>query len=265
MTLRIAWFATAKGTSSRKLFNAAMEAIREGRLDAEIVCVVCNRERGQARNTDAFLDDIGRAGVPLIAKSARAWRERVSGAISVPGAPLAPWRRDYDQHLLDQIAPHEPQLGMLAGYMMVLSDVLCDRLPCLNLHPALPDGPIGTWQQVIHQLIADRATRSGLVLQRVTTELDRGPTVTWAQYSIRGTGFDALWESDGDDPNSETPLFHAIREAGASREPAFILESLQAIAGRVADAGLLTETLLDDASGIEITARVEAAIADSSG
>ena len=175
MTLRIAWFASAKGTSSRLLFNAARDAIAEGQLDAEIVCVVCNRVRGQSANTDAFLDDVEASGVPLIAKSSLQWRRRVGGAVSTPGAELAPWRRDFDAHLLEQVMPHAPDAAMLAGYMLVLSDVICERLPCLNLHPALPDGPIGTWRQVIHQLIAERAVRSGLTLQRVTTELDHGP------------------------------------------------------------------------------------------
>ena len=155
-----------------------------------------------------------------------------AGEISVPGEELATWRRDYDRHLYEQIQQHSPDVGMLAGYMLVITDVICDHLPCLNLHPALPDGPIGTWQQVIHELIARRADRSGMVLQRVTTELDRGPTVTWAQYPIRGPEFDPLWNQFGDDPESETLLFHAIRDAGASREPAFILQSLQALATR---------------------------------
>ncbi|MDE2967238.1 MAG: hypothetical protein OXS30_07120, partial [Chloroflexota bacterium] len=117
---------------------------------------------------------------------------------------------------------------------------------------ALPDGPIGTWQQVIHELITRQADRSGMVLQRVTTELDRGPTVTWAEYPIRGPRFDHLWDEFGHDPESETPLFHAIREAGASREPSFILQSLQAIASSRADIGP------DIAVGSDITAAVEA-------
>ena len=258
MTLRIAWFATARGTSSRLLLNAAMSAISEGRLDAQIVCVVCNRERGQSPNTDLFLDDVERHGIPLIASSALEWRRRVGGEISIPGQELATWRRDYDRHLYDQIIKHSPDLGMLAGYMLVMTDVICDHLPCLNLHPALPDGPIGTWQQVIHQLIAERARVSGMVLQRVTTQLDRGPTVTWTQYPIRGPGFDDLWDEHGHDAESETPLFQAIREAGASREPAFILQSLQAIASETADASTAMLEHSDRGIGSEITGEVEA-------
>ncbi|MCY3568873.1 MAG: formyltransferase family protein [Chloroflexi bacterium] len=230
MTLRIAWFATARGTSSRGLLNSALNAIAEHRLDAEIVCVVCNRERGQSANTDAFLDDVERAGIPLIARSSGAWRKSVDGEVSDPSRELASWRRDFDAFLYERMADYQPDIAVLAGYMLIVTDVICDNLACLNLHPALPDGPIGTWQQVVHQLIAERARRSGLVMQRVTTDLDRGPAVTWAQYPIQGPEFAPLWEQHGADAGHETPLFHAIREAGARREPTFVIRSLQAIA-----------------------------------
>ena len=258
MTLRIAWFATAKGQSSRKLLNAALDAIDADELDAQIVCVVCNRAPGQSANTDAFLNDARQAGIPLIAESSGEWRRAVGGKISDPGKGLAPWRRDFDQHLYQQIIEFSPDVAMLAGYMMVITDVICDRLACVNLHPALPDGPIGTWQEVIHQLIAQQAESSGMVLQRVTTELDRGLTFTWAQYPIRGPGFDELWTEHGSDAKLETPLFHAIREAGASREPTFILQSLRAIAS--GQTSLDAKTPSDNQIGVgsDITAAVEA-------
>ena len=258
MTLRIAWFATAKGQSSRRLLNSALDAIRKGELDAEIVCVVCNREPGQSPNTDAFLEVAKQAGIPLIASSSRNWRRKVGGDISDPGRDLAPWRREYDRHLYDQIIEFSPDVAMLAGYMLVITDEICDQLPCLNLHPALPDGPIGTWQQVIHQLIAEQAESSGMVLQRVTTKLDRGPTVTWAQFPIRGPEFDELWAEFSKDTESETPLFQAIREAGAAREPTFILQSLRAIASRQTSLG--PAPLLGRGIGVgsDITDAVEA-------
>ncbi len=258
MTLRIAWFATAKGQSSRKLLNATLDAIGTGELDAEIVCVVCNRAPGQSANTDAFLNDARQAGIPLIAESSGEWRRAVGGQISDPVKGLAPWRRDFDQHLYEQIIGFSPDVAMLAGYMMVITDVICDHLPCLNLHPALPDGPIGTWQQVIHQLIAQQAESSGMVLQRVTTELDRGPIVTWAQYPIRGPGFDELWAELGSDAKLETPLFHAIREAGASREPTFILQSLRAIASGQSSLDAATLSDGEIGTGSDISAAVEA-------
>jgi phosphoribosylglycinamide formyltransferase-1 len=45
----------------------------------------------------------------------------------------------------------------------------------INLHPAAPGGPTGTWQEVIWQLIEGRAVETGVMMHLVTPELDRGP------------------------------------------------------------------------------------------
>jgi len=227
VTLRLAWFASARGRSSRLLFNRAHRAIQEGSLDAEIVCVFCNREPGQSPNTDAFLNDVAAASVPLIAKSSGEWRKRVGGATSDPAGELAPWRRDYDEWIRSRIAPHQPDVALLAGYMLVVTDALCDALPLLNLHPAAPGGPAGTWQQVITRLIEAGAAETGLQLQRVTTRLDRGPVVTYCTYPIRGPGFDPLRAARPDPADRGSPLFQAIRAAGVAREEHFIIESLR--------------------------------------
>lgn len=255
MTLRIAWFASARGNSSRLLFRHTRDAIDDGRLNAQIVCAFCNREPGQSHNTDRFLNTVDAANIPLITRSSLAWRKSVDGQRSAPGQPLPAWRRDYDQWIYDQIAPYRPDIAMLAGYMLVVTDALCDRLPMLNLHPALPDGPIGTWQQVVRQLIADDARESGMMLQRVTTDLDRGPIVACCRYPIRGPQFDPLWrDHDQTAPPDDTPLFNAIRAAGVAREPTFIVETLAAIAdGRTP----IPPPNAVDAPGIDLTSAVE--------
>ena len=250
MTLRLAWFATARGTSSRLLFNRAREAIAGGGLDVEIACVFCNRERGQSPNTDAFLDDVEAAGAPLIAKSSGAWRRSVGGGLSDPAGALAPWRRDYDEWVLEQVAEHRPDAALLAGYMLIVTDALCNALPMLNLHPAAPGGPAGTWQQVISHLIESGAAKHGMQLQQVTTQLDRGPLVTSASYPIRGPSFDPLWAAAPDPEDQESPLFRAIRAAGVQREPVFVIESLRAYASDPAA----------PPAGLDISAMVEAAL-----
>ena len=236
MTLRLAWFATAKGTSSKLLFQRASEAIAAGDLDAEIVVVFCNRDRGQSRNTDAFLDVVEGRGTPLVTLSSGKWRERVKGTISKPGEPLAAWRSEYEAAVREQLEPFAPELGVLAGFMLVAPD-LCEWLPLLNLHPALPDGPVGIWQEVVRELIANGAEESGMMLQRSTRELDRGPVLTSCRYSLRDPELSDLWTAapplDPDDWE-ETSLFQAIRARGVDREPHFIIASLQAVAdGRV--------------------------------
>ena len=256
MTLRLAWFASARGTSSRLLLGEALGAIAEGRLDAEIVCVFCNRERGRSANTDAFLDDVEAAGLPLIASSSREWRRQVGGELSDPRSVLAPWRRDYDADALARIQRYRPDAAMLAGYMLVTTEVLCEALPMLNLHPALPDGPIGVWQDVVHELIAGGASESGMMLQRITTELDRGAVASFCRYAIRGGELDALWAAERGERDEESALFRAIRAAGVARESIFVVESLRAIADGRIDLG-------DLGDAFDLTAAVEAAIGDA--
>lgn len=235
MTLRIAWFASARGTSSRLLFERAQAAIAAGRLDAEIVVAFCNRERGSSENSDAYLDTVAAAGVPVETLSSTAWRERTGGATSQPGEPLPPWRHDFDAAVYERIAPYRPEVGVLAGYMLITTRELCERLPLLNLHPAEPGGPVGTWQAVIRALIVQGAGQSGMMIQRATTALDRGPVVTWCRYPTTGAELNALWAEREGPPRDEEPLFAALRDLGVRREPHFVVASLRALAeGRAA-------------------------------
>ncbi len=50
--LRLGWFSTARGPTSRKLLAAAWDEIAAGRLGAQIALVFCNREPGEDPQTD---------------------------------------------------------------------------------------------------------------------------------------------------------------------------------------------------------------------
>ena len=257
MTLRIAWFATARGTSSQLLLDTVQAAIEQGHLDAEIVVVFCNRERGQSENTDAFLSAVDSWGLPLVLISSGAWRKRVGGTRSDPGGQLAPWRHDFDHAVRQAIEPFRPEVGILAGYMLVATAELCEHLPLLNLHPAEPEGPIGTWREVNSMLIGEGADSSGLMLQLASADLDRGPILTWCAYPIRGGRLDRLWAARPDPTDEASPLFGAIRAEGVRREPIFIMESLRALAeGRLA-----MPAPHDDGPRLNLTADVENVLA----
>ena len=233
MTLRLAWFASARGTSSRLLLEHTQQAIAQGRLDAEIVVVFCNRVRGQSKNTDVFLDVVEASNTPLITISSGEWRKRVDGEVSDPQSDLAPWRRDYDQAVRTAIAPYRPDVGLLAGYMLITTAELCDHLPLLNLHPAAPGGPVGTWKEVIRTLIERRDLASGIMLQRATTQLDQGPIVTACRYTLNDGALASLWRNHAS-TDEDGELFRTIRAEGVKREPHFIVASLAALAsGRV--------------------------------
>ena len=122
--------------------------------------------------------------------------------------------------------------------MLILGGEMCRRYPFLNLHPALPDGPIGTWQEVIWELIQTRADRTGAMIHLATEQVDRGPVVSFCTVPLRGECFDPLWDGleQADLPRvkaeqgDDFPLFRAIRAAEYRREPYLLLETLRAAA-----------------------------------
>ncbi len=242
MTLRLGWFASARGQTSAKLLSAAHDAIAVGDLNAEIAFVFCNREQGEDEHTDSFLEQVRRSGIPLVCLSSRDFR-RARGEKPVrKGEPLPEWRTDYDREVMRLLEHDRIDLGVLAGYMLIFTSEPAQRWDLLNLHPAAPGGPKGMWQDVIWELIETRAERAGVMMHLVTPELDEGPPVTSCTYQIRGGEFDPLWQtlagtevehlkaSEGE----TNALFKKIRRHGVAREIPLVIETLKAFAdGRV--------------------------------
>jgi phosphoribosylglycinamide formyltransferase 1 len=240
--LRIGWFATGLGTGSRALLSAAQAAIDRGELRAEIPFLFCNREPGEHENSDLLLAMATQYGIPTVTLSDRRFRRRVGGEVARAGQPLPPWRLEYDREVMDLISPFGTDLGMLAGYMLIFGREACDPYNFLNLHPAAPGGPIGTWQRVIWQLIDQRAAESGVLINRAIPEVDEGPVVAYCRYALRGPGFDPLWDAIGrrstedlrEAVGEDLPLFQAIRGRGVRFEIPLMVQTLIALAdGRV--------------------------------
>jgi len=268
--LRIGWFATGLGTGSRALLTAAREAIARGELHAEIPFLFCNREPGEHENSDLLLALAGRYGIPTVTLSDRRFRRRIGGEVARAGQPLPAWRLAYDRAVLDLIAPYETNLGMLAGYMLIFGAEACARYTFLNLHPAAPGGPIGTWQRVIWQLIDQRAEESGVLINRAIPAVDEGPVVAYCRYPLHGPAFDPLWQAIGDRSaeelcaaeGEELPLFTAIRAAGVAREIPLMVQTLVALAQRRVR---LTDGVPYTAEGairggLDLTSEVEAVV-----
>ncbi|MCY4365445.1 MAG: formyltransferase family protein [Chloroflexi bacterium] len=236
--LNIGWFSTGRGEGSRGLLQFIQEHIDRGLLDARIQFVFSNRDRGQATGSDQFFDLAGSYNLPLVTRSSARHRRSRSSA----GLSWEELRPEYDRLVLEDLRDYRPDICVLAGYMLIVSGEMCRRFSLLNLHPALPDGPIGTWQSVTWELIRQRATRTGAMIHLATEELDRGPVVSYCTVPIVGKDFDQDWrELEGLDvaevkesPGEDLPLFQKIRRAQYVREPYLILETLRAVAdGRV--------------------------------
>ena len=239
MSIDIAWFATGRSEGSRRLLARSFEATRSGEIDGRIAVVFCNRDPGENAETDRFFDQVRSYGLPLVTHSSERFTRRWTG----PPRQMAPddqWRLAYDREIMAQLEPYAFDIGLLAGYMLVFAHEFVERYPLLNLHPALPDGPVGTWQSVIWQLIAQGAHNSGVMIQQATADLDRGPAVTYCRYKIRGGPFDAAWKEIAGRPVSRLRrtegenlrLFRLIRFHGFSRESPLIIATLRAFGER---------------------------------
>ena len=228
--LNLGWFSTGRGPGSRALLSTVQEAIADGRIQARISFVFSNRAPGEAEGSDQFFALAKSLGLTVVHRSSRAFRRQWTG-------DPTQWRTAYDKEVADLISPFSPDLCVLAGYMVIVSPDLCRDLPMINLHPAAPNGPDGTWQNVIWQLIEQRATHSGVKIHLVTEELDRGPTIAYCRYPIHSPAYDDLWlEADLASVDNlrrrhgeDLALFKAIRSEGVKRELPLLVETLAAL------------------------------------
>ena len=233
--LRLGWFSTGRGEGSYGLLKAALDAIQSGELNARIEYVFCNRERGQAAGSDRFIAFAESNGIPVITLSSRAFRKENGNR------PWSELREDFDRAAIELIKPFNVDLTVNAGYMLI-APLLCREHLMINLHPALPDGPAGMWQNVIWELIENRAPETGAMVHIVTEEVDGGPVLSYCRFSTHGPGLDPLWdnvsertlaeikEADGED----NALFLRLREMGLVRERPLVVETLKAVSdGRI--------------------------------
>jgi phosphoribosylglycinamide formyltransferase-1 len=149
------------------------------------------------------------------------------------------WRTEYHREVNKKIEPFAPDICVLAGYMLIVSEELCRKYDMINLHPAPPGGPTGSWQEVIWALIQNKADTAGAMMHLVAPELDRGPVVSYCLFSIKDEPFAKYRRKD-----DKNMLFRLIRQHELVREFPLITLTLQSLSraevsiknGRVIDA-----------------------------
>ncbi len=234
--LRIAWLTTGRGPGSFGALEYAFRAIDAG-LPVEVAAVFVNREPGEAEPTDRLMAMVHERGVPLETLSSVAFRKERGGKLSKPGEPLQPWRREYDEEVVARLGKYRFDLGVMFGYMLIATESLHSAYRFINDHPALPDGPIGTWQECILELMRTGARESGCMWHRVTGDVDRGPAFSYCRYPIFDVVTKPLWLSyiatlsmKPPPKAEETLLFQEIRRRGVERERPLMVETLRALA-----------------------------------
>lgn len=147
---------------------------------------------GRGSNLAALLERLGpEADIVAVASNnpkaialARAADEEIETAVF----PLEGDRADRDRVLLAWLVEREVELVVLAGFMEILTPVLVDAIPTINVHPSLlPAYPgLRAWEQAL----AAGAAETGATVHFVDAGLDTGPVIAQESVPVRA----------GDDP-----------------------------------------------------------------
>jgi len=272
---RIGWFSTGRDEAAIQLLESVYE--RRGKLGIEIAYVFTNRSLGEDPQSDKFIHRAYQCGGSWLGFSSSNFEP------DLRRFDRARWREEYHaevmRRLADIRAKANPQIDILAGYMLYTSSQMAKQYKLLNLHPALPWGPAGAWEEVIWELMKTYPEETGVMMHRATKEWDRGPPVTYCRVPLKTEDFLPLWEEFGQDlrhysafeqlerlypatnyPHDAHPLFRKIREEGFRREIPLILYTIDQFAkGTVRFEG---EAVVDKHGkildhGLDVTALVE--------
>jgi folate-dependent phosphoribosylglycinamide formyltransferase PurN len=219
--LNIGWFSTGRDEAARQLLQAVQDKSHSGDIKGKISFVFSNREPGEAKESDLFFELVRSYNISLVCLSHKKFKtaeEEEDLGIKKE------WRIKYHREVNKKIEPFAPDLCVLAGYMLIVSEELCQKYNMINLHPAPPGGPTGSWQDVIWALIQNKAETAGAMMHLVTPELDRGPVVSYCLFSIKGAPFAEYWRKD-----DKNMLFRLIRQHELAREFPLIILTLQAL------------------------------------
>ena len=239
MVYKIGWFSTGRGPGSRNLLKTILDNISSGTLNAEISFVFCSREQGEAEGSDIFLKMVKDHGLNLISFSSRKFKPEMRKQGKANPDTMGKWRREYDREIMPRLNHYQSDINMLAGYMLIVGDEMCEKHDLINLHPAAPDWPAGTWQEVIWKLIGEGATQSGVMIHLVTKDLDEGPPITYCTFPLRDTAIDPLWERHRQklkvksldqiiqEEGKNNELFKEIRRRGVKRELPLVVQTLK--------------------------------------
>jgi phosphoribosylglycinamide formyltransferase-1 len=236
--VRIGWLSTGRDQAARNLLADVVARAQQDDVPLDIAAVFCDREPGETPESDRFIELVERLDFPLVTlSSAASWR-----AARALGIDRTTWREEYHRGVMELLVPYRLGVLVMAGYMLIVSPAMCRRYALLNLHPALPGGPTGTWQEVIWQLLEEEAVETGAMIHLATAELDRGPVVAFFRLPLRGDDWAPLWQQFrakrasmcvaeiAADEGEDEPLFAEIRRRGEVREIPLLYRTLRLFA-----------------------------------
>ncbi len=176
MKHRLAVFASGTGSN----FEAIADACADGRLDAEVVLMVCDR--------------------PAAAVVAKAAARGMESFVFSPADYAS--KADYEREIVAILDRKGVELVCLAGYMRIVSDVLLRAYAgrIINIHPSLL--PAFRGADAVEQAVAFGVKVYGVTIHYVTSELDAGRIIAQRAF-----------EYEGDDPGEVHRIGHKVEHS----------------------------------------------------
>ncbi len=172
-------FASGSGTN----FQALIDAVQSGQIDARIRGLISNNDKAKALE--------------------RARKHDIETSVIKPSDYSD--HQNYENELLSQLDQWKTDLIVLAGYMIKIPDSVVEAYEnrIVNIHPSLLPkyGGKGYYGLKVHEaVISNNETESGCTVHLVTDEYDKGPIL--AQQKV------PVYESD----NAETLAGRVLKQ-----------------------------------------------------
>lgn len=170
---KIAVFASGSGTN----YEAIAQACAEGRIDAEVAILICDKPGA------GVIERAARFGTPVMVFNPKEFASKA----------------DFETIIADKLDMLEVELVCLAGYMRIIGDVLLKRYGgrIINIHPSLL--PAFRGAHAVEQAVEYGVKVYGITIHWVDESLDGGRIIAQKAF-----------EYDGDDPEEVHRLGQVI-------------------------------------------------------
>ncbi|GIN63718.1 phosphoribosylglycinamide formyltransferase [Robertmurraya siralis] len=155
---KIAIFASGSGSN----FQAIIEAVKKGELEADIALLVCD-------NLGAYaLERAKNEEIPYFVFNAKEYDGKEA----------------YEIEILKKLKKHEVDFIVLAGYMRLIGKTLLDEFEgrIMNIHPSLL--PAFPGKDAIGQALTAKVKVSGVTVHYVDAGMDTGPIIAQKPIEI---------------------------------------------------------------------------------